>query len=177
MDEVVTNDAVSLGIQLAVSGGLVLLMTIIHSLGLIGITKALHLSSGRLRRETVNPQSIFMIGLRGLLIFLIHIIEIFIFAGFYLAIDAIGDLQKALYYSASAYATLSATTDYFPKDWRLIGALEGLVGFVLIGWSTAFMATTMNELSESRQDAADAARRAAAIAEDGDGEGSGSVTE
>jgi hypothetical protein len=166
-----TSDAVSLGIQLAVSAGLVLLMTIIHSLGLIGITKTLHLSSGRLRRETVNPQSILMIGLLGLLIFLIHIVEIFIFAGFYLLIDAVPDLQKSLYYSASAYATLSATTDYFPKDWRLIGALEGLVGFVLIGWSTAFMATTMNELSDSRQDAAaDAARRGGRDDDGTDGE-------
>ena len=163
-----TSDAVSLGIQLAVSGGLVLLMTIIHSLGLIGITKTLHLSSRRLRRETVSPQSIFMIGLLGLLIFLIHIIEIFIFAGFYLAIGAIADLQKALYYSASAYATLSATTDYFPKDWRLIGAFEGLVGFVLIGWSTAFMATTMNELSESRQEPTGDAGRGDGADVDGD---------
>ena len=145
-----TSDAVSLGIQLAVSGGLVLLMSVIHSLGLVGITKALHLTNSRLKRETVNPQSIMMIGTLGLLIFLLHIVEIFVFAGFYLAIDAIADLQKALYFSASAYATLSAETDYVPRDWRLIGALEGLVGFVLIGWSTAFMATTMNKLSDSR---------------------------
>jgi hypothetical protein len=149
MDEVVTKDAVSLGIQLAISGGLVLLMSIIHSLGLVGITKVLHLSTSRLRRETVNPASIMMIGTLGLLIFAIHIIEIVIFAAFYLGIHAVRDLQDALVYSTSAYATLGLA-EHFPQNWRLIGALEGVVGFVLIGWSTAFMATTMNKLSDQR---------------------------
>jgi hypothetical protein len=59
------------------------------------------------------------------------------------------DLEKALYYSASAYATLGRTADYFPVTWRLIGAIEALIGFILIGWSTAFMVTTMRKLSES----------------------------
>jgi hypothetical protein len=149
MDETTTKDAVSLGIQIAVAGGAVLVMSIIHSLGLVGITKALHLSRSRLKRETINPQSIMMIGTLGLLIFLVHIVEIVLFALFYLAIDTVSDMQHALYYSTSAYATLGLT-ESFPQDWRLIGALEGVVGFVLIGWSTAFMATTMNELSERR---------------------------
>ena len=149
MDDVTTKDAVSLGIQLAASGGLVLVMSIFHSLGLVGITRILHLSSGRLQRETVNPQSIFMIGLLGLLIFLIHIVEVFMFAGFYLLIGTVRNLEEALFYSASAYATLGLTSTV-PQQWHLVGALEGIVGFVLIGWSTAFMATTMNKLSESR---------------------------
>ena len=89
MNDAVTNDAVSLEIQSAVAGGMVLLMSIIHSLGLVGITKALHLTSSRLQAETVNPLSILMIGTLGLLIFLPHILEIVIFAIFYLAIDTV----------------------------------------------------------------------------------------
>jgi hypothetical protein len=149
MDEVVTKDAVSLSIQLAYSGVLVLLMSIIHSLGLVGITKVLHLSSTRLQRETVNPQSIFMIGLLGLLIFIVHIVEIFIFAVFFLTTGTVDDFEQALFYSASAYTTLGLTQNV-PMQWHLVGALEALVGFVLIGWSTAFMATTMNKLSDTR---------------------------
>ena len=34
----------------------------------------------------------------------------------------------------------------FPVEWRLVGALEGLIGFLLIGWSTAFFVTDMNRL-------------------------------
>jgi hypothetical protein len=42
---------------------------------------------------------------------------------------AIGSLEAALNCSASAYATLGRTADYFPADWRLVGAFEALIGF------------------------------------------------
>ena len=67
---------------------------------------------------------------------------------FFLLVSAM-NLPEALFYSASAYATLGWTADYFPTSWRLIGAVEALIGFILIGWSTAFMVTTMRKLSES----------------------------
>jgi ascorbate-specific PTS system EIIC-type component UlaA len=34
----------------------------------------------------------------------------------------------------------------FPEEWRLVGALEALVGFLLIGWSTAFMVQTLRRI-------------------------------
>ena len=143
--------AVSLGIQLAVSAALVLLMVVLHSVWLVIVSRVLHLNSKRLKKESVSPSSILTIGTLGLMIFIIHIVEIVIFAAFYIAIDAISSLEEALYYSASAYATLGWTADYFPQSWRLVGALEALVGFVLIGWSTAFMAGKMSELSADNE--------------------------
>ena len=82
-------------------------------------------------------------------IFALHTVEIWVFAAFYLLVGAIDGLNDALYYSASAYATLGRPAEFFGEDWRLIGALEALVGFVLIGWSTAFIVTTMNRLRRS----------------------------
>ena len=55
-------------------------------------------------------------------------------------------VEEALYYSASAYATLGRGAEFFPADWRLIGALEALIGFLLIGWSTAFIVSKVNRL-------------------------------
>ena len=34
----------------------------------------------------------------------------------------------------------------FPPQWRLVGAVEALAGFLLIGWSTAVFVTDMNKL-------------------------------
>ena len=138
--------AVSLGIQLAVAAGLVLLMVVLHSVWLVVVSRVLHLNSKRLKKETVNPSSILMIGTLGLMIFIIHIVEIFIFAGFYIAIGAISSVEEALYYSASCYATLGDAAAHFSDEWRLVGALEALIGFVLIGWSTAFMVRTLRKI-------------------------------
>ena len=123
-------------------------MTVIHSLGLLGISRILRLDESRLEEHELNFSAMALMGMLGLSLFALHIAEIFVFAGFYLAVGALESLEEALYYSASAYATLGRTAEYFPEDWRLIGALEALVGFLLIGWSTAFMVGTMRKLTD-----------------------------
>lgn len=140
------TDAIQLGAQIAVSAGMVLFMTILHSLGLVGISSILNLNKERLEEHDFNWRAILLLGSVGLLIFTLHIVEIWIFAAVYLMLDTMQTLEEALYYSASAYATLGRTAEYFPQEWRLLGAVEALIGFVLISWSAAYVATTMNRL-------------------------------
>jgi hypothetical protein len=140
------NQTVELSLQLGVSAALVLAMSVLHSLGLVAISRLLPLGKGRLSERHFDARSSWLLGALGLLLFMLHIAEIWLFAGLYLAIGAMRSLEEALYYSAAAYATLGRTADYFPDEWRLLGAVEALIGFILISWSTAFMATTMNRL-------------------------------
>ena len=144
-----SEDARDILLQLAVSAGLVLLMTVIHGLGLLAIAKGLRLKKERLEERSLDAGALVLMGAVGMAIFALHTLEIWVFAAFYMLVGAIERLDDALYYSASAYATLGRPADFFPDDWRLIGALEALVGFVLIGWSTAFIVTTMNRLRRS----------------------------
>jgi hypothetical protein len=140
------STAVELGLQLAMSTGLVLLMVVIHSLGLFGISRMLRLKDDRLKEKDFGLSALGLMASFGLLVFALHIFEILVFAGFYMLVGALADFEEALYYSASAYATLGRTSEYFPEDWRLIGAMEALAGFILIGWSTAFMVSAMRKI-------------------------------
>ena len=142
------SDAVDLARQLSIAGVLVLVMTITHSLGLVWISRLLRLKDDKLREREFNASSVVLLGSFGLLLFALHMTEIFIFAAFYLLLGTMQTLEEALYYSATAYATLGWTADYFPVEWRLVGALEALIGFILIGWSTAFMVSTMKKLTD-----------------------------
>lgn len=123
-----------------------LVMTVTHALGLTGISKLLNLRKEHLKEMSFSFKSIALMSGMGLLLLVLHALEIGVFAGFYLLIDAMQTLEEALYYSASAYATLGRTADYFPPDWRLMGALEALIGFLLISWSTAFMVSKASRL-------------------------------
>ena len=87
-----------------------------------------------------------MLSAVALLLFALDAFEIGLFAAFYLAVGAFAGIEDALFYSTTAYATLSQPADDFPLEWRLVGAMEGLIGFLLIGWSTAFLVTDMNRL-------------------------------
>ena len=138
---------IALGFQVAVSGAFVLLMVTIHGLGLLGISRLLKLNADQLKKRDLDFAAVLLVGTTGVLLFILHIMEIVVFAIFYIVVDRkVSDFADALYYSAAAYATLGTTRGFIPTDWQLVGALEALIGFVLIGWSTAFVARTMSRL-------------------------------
>lgn len=133
-------------IQLLACAGLAMGATLLHGVGVAGIAHALGLDRERPRVRRLHPRTIATLSAVALLLFALHLSEIALFALFYLAVGALADLEQALFFSASAYATLAQPETNFPVDWRLLGALEGLIGFLLIGWSTAFFVTDMNKL-------------------------------
>jgi hypothetical protein len=135
-----------LGLQLAVVAGFVLVMVLVHSAGLVGISRALHLHDEREIPSKFGLRASMLMGTYGLLLMTLHFVEIFVFAAFYLSVGAVHSMEEALYYSASCYATLGDAAANFSDEWRLVGALEALIGFVLIGWSTAFMVRTLRKI-------------------------------
>lgn len=148
MDQATQEQAVALGTQLAVGGLAVLLMTLVHAIGLLVILRAFNLAPERLAEREVNLRSLLLLGSFGVALFALHLFEIGLFAVFYRVIGALESAEEALFYSASAYATLGRPTEGFPNDWRLIVALEAVIGFVLISWSAAFIVSAVNKLRE-----------------------------
>jgi len=136
----------SLGVELLWSAGLVVLMTLVHGFGIVAVTKLLGLDDRKLKAHRLDLGAFGLLTSMTLSLFALHAIEIGLFALFYLHVGALGDLESALFYSASAYTTLGQPDLDFPDRWRLVGAFEGLVGFLLIGWSTAVFVTDMNKL-------------------------------
>ena len=134
------------GTQLIVGTLLLVLMTIVHALGVVGVTKLLRLEDEALKAHRLDGRAFGLLTSMALSLFAVHALEIWIYAFFYMAVGAIGTLEEALYFSTSAYATLGHPDVAFPVKWRLVGDFEGLVGFLLIGWSTAVFVTDMNKL-------------------------------
>ena len=135
-----------LGTQLLVALFLVVMITLVHGFGVVMMTRLLKLEDSTLRAHRLDYRAFGLLTLMALGLFALHAFEIGIFGFFYLAAGAIQSLEEALYFSASSYATLGHPDIAFPTQWRLLGAIEGLVGFLLIGWSTAVFVTDMNKL-------------------------------
>lgn len=135
-----------LGTQIVAAYALVILMTLVHAIGVILVTKLLKLEDESLRAHRLDLGAFGLLISMALGLFALHTLEIGLFASFYIAVGAIPDLEQALYFSTSAYATLGHPDMAFPAQWRLVGAVEGLAGFLLIGWSTAVFVTDMNKL-------------------------------
>lgn len=132
--------------QVVVGFGLAVLMMLIHAMGVVLVTKLLKLEDAALRAHRLDFRAFGLLTSMALSLFVIHAFEITLFALFYLQSGATQSLEASLYFSASSYATLGHPDMPFPERWRLLGAMEGLIGFLLIGWSTAVFVTDMNKL-------------------------------
>jgi hypothetical protein len=54
-------------------------------------------------------------------------------------VNAAPNLEDALFLSTTTFSTLGADRTAVSQPWRLLTALESVDGFILIGWSIAFL--------------------------------------
>jgi hypothetical protein len=125
--------------NLVVASGLVVLAVTAHFLGLAALIAILR-SEFSVKYRSGNPlqKSATIVGV-VLSLFLLHTVEIWGFAAVFILLGETQDLELALYFSASNFSTLGISEFEVSRDWRLLGAIESVVGFILIGWSTAFL--------------------------------------
>ena len=128
---------------------MVVFTVIVHFVGLMLLLRLLKHSGRKIRpHESVGGQIVLVIGV-VVALFAIHAIEIWAYAFVYLAIGALSDFETALYYSTTSFTTVGFGDVVLPREWRLVGAIEAANGFILFGWSIAFllgMSTKFNAL-------------------------------
>ena len=81
---------------------------------------------------------------------LFHLVEITVWASFFVWQDAMPDLSSALYFSAVTYTTTGYGDLVLPMEWRLVGAVEALTGILMCGWSTGFFFAVVNRMLQER---------------------------
>jgi hypothetical protein len=85
-------------------------------------------------------------------IFVVHTVEIWLYAIVFLGIGAIGNFEAALYFSTVTFASLGYGDIVLSPDWRLFGAIEAANGLILLAWSTAFLLSLMSRLHALEHD-------------------------
>lgn len=66
-------------------------------------------------------------------------INVWLWAFVLLVTGAENGLEPAVYFSLVCYTTLGFGDITLPVEWRLLSAMIGANGFLMFGWSTAFM--------------------------------------
>ena len=135
----------NLAVHLFASTVLVLLVTVVHGTGITLAGKLLDYKKGEFKHRSLMFIEFHFLVPMALFLFAIHLLEIAIFAAFYMAVGAIGTAEDALFASATAYTPLGIAENAI-GDWRLVAAFEGLAGFLMIGWSVAVFITEMDRI-------------------------------
>lgn len=133
-------------LELLVATGMVVLTISIH---LVGIALLLTmLRRHRARRWQAGGVVRDGIGIVGAAVglFVLHAIEIWSYAALYSVTRALPDFETALYFSTSTYATIGYGDVVLDRTWRIIGAIEGANGVILLGWSTAFFVAVVGRI-------------------------------
>jgi len=123
--------------KLSIAACLVAITVIIHAAGL-GMVLS-HVVHSKARREDTHfwPITWLLIRIAWLLI-IIHLIAIAVWALFFLLAKCLPDIESSFYFSAVTYATIGYGDLVLPKEWRMLGPIEGFTGILMFGLSTAF---------------------------------------
>jgi hypothetical protein len=125
--------------NLAAGSLLVTLSVLIHTAGLILISAVMPSLARRLgfHNHDIGRTLVMtgmVLGILGILT-----VEVWSWALAYAALKATVSFSDALYLSTAMFSTIGYGGVLFSPAWRLMTALEGIDGFLLIGWSTAFL--------------------------------------
>jgi len=126
--------------NLLLSTLLMALTVLVHMAGLVLMARLTPVLAKRLGFHAHDMgRTIVMTG-SVLGLFLLHTIEIWLWAAALDGVGAVRDFPGALELSTAMFSTLGYDgSEVIAPQWRLLTALEGINGFLLIGWSTAYL--------------------------------------
>lgn len=135
----------NLAAQLLLSTALVSATVVIHLIGLGILQRLVRLHLERFLIFVHLDRVIVPLGV-VLGLFVVHGVEIWLYALTFEAMGLTSTLEDALFISTSSYSTIGEAAGLMPAQWRLVGVLEGVNGMLLIGWSTAFLFQLLDHL-------------------------------
>jgi hypothetical protein len=75
-----------------------------------------------------------------------HLLEAGSWALLYRLSGDLPDWETALYFSMTSYTTLGYGDVVLPPPWRILGPMEGAVGILMFGWSTAIIVAAITRV-------------------------------
>lgn len=132
--------------QLIVATVLVVIAVLIHGAGITALARTLALHPSGVESHHFSLARAMLVLALVLALFVLHGVEIWMFAGAYLGLGAIHGLETAVYFSTITYAAIGYSDQYIESGWRLVAAIEGVCGIILLGWSTAFLVSVVARL-------------------------------
>ena len=125
--------------NLALGTLFIAITVLLHTLGLVTLTRTMNrvVHWFRLHQHEFGKSVAMVTTVLGL--FLLHSVEIWAWAVLFFASNAVVPFQNALYYSTATFSTVGSGDIIVDPRWRLLTSLEGINGFILIGWSIAYL--------------------------------------
>ena len=129
---------------------MILATTVIHAGGMKLSMNKIRKPGGRWRQR-LRRVHVYSIGEIVLLMFCVSLVEVFLWAATYLALNAIQGFERALYYSMVTFTTLGYGDIVLHERWRLLASFEAANGIIMFGWTTAIIMSAIRHVYFSEE--------------------------
>ena len=142
-------------VELLVATLMVLITVGVHAMGLLTLGRIVAASDARaggaIRLNPLSRRGAWLTISLVLGLFFIHGLEIWSYAALFYLLGAVSDLREAVYFSSISYSSIGYGDASIDPEWKLLGAIEGINGAILLGWTVAFFVTIMGRLLPSAE--------------------------
>ncbi|MCU0787497.1 MAG: potassium channel family protein [Verrucomicrobia bacterium] len=131
------------------SGTLVGTTLAMHGLGMIWILHVIDRMQHRFAANQSFTRGLALVILASWLIILVHLVEVVLWAGFFLWQGALPNPSIACYFSLMQYTTVGSSID-LPLQWRLLQGMISIAGLMTFAWSTAVLLTLVRDFQDQQ---------------------------
>ena len=125
--------------NLVIGSILIALTVLIHTAGLVLLSRITPSVGHKLRLHDHDVGRAFIMMASVLGIFMLHTTEVWLWAAVFDELHVTPNFFDALDLSTAMFSTVGYGQTSIDPAWRLLTAFEGINGFILIGWSTAYL--------------------------------------
>jgi hypothetical protein len=129
--------------------GFLILTVLIHGTGLTGLAY-FSLTQEKVFRSTRPLRIGIIISAVAVYLLLLAAVEIILWGALYLWLGCFENLESSIYFSGVTYATIGYGDLVLPDRWRLLAPVQGLLGILLNGLSTAVFFAIISHIYTAR---------------------------
>ena len=139
--------------QLIIGILLISLTVIIHAVALDYLMNFIEKISPKTFKYSPRMWQPLMLVIAVMGCFFTLVFEIWLWAVLYMGVGVaeLSTFESALYFSTTTFTTVGYGDVYLGTDWRLLSSFQSANGFILFGWTTAFMFEVTSKLYKNDQ--------------------------
>jgi hypothetical protein len=136
--------------EFAIAAAIVTVCLVVHVAGILLMAEWLLSRREHLQRNATGRHFALLLIVLFAAVLCLHLTQTGLWATFYYTRGLFSDFETSLYFSMVSFTTIGYGDVLLPRNWRLLGVVEGFSGVLLCGISTAFMFAVVNAMLQLR---------------------------
>jgi hypothetical protein len=133
-------------------GGFLMAITMgIHGYGMLAVLRVINFITAKIQSWRGVIVRMIPVILASCMILFVHLIEVMVWAIFFLSRGAFPNRSVAFYFSLNEYTTLGSAFN-LPLHWRLLEGMIATAGMLCFAWSTGILITLAQRFQEQQME-------------------------